>query len=87
MKAANKQTIINTAGWAGAIISLAAYTANSNGFIASKSFPYLLMNAAACSLLIFYTFNKRAFVNTTLNSIWLLVTIIAVISAIISQAK
>ena len=87
MTAINKQKIINTAGWTGAIISLSAYTANSNGFIQSKSFSYLLMNALACLLLIFYTFNKRTFVNTTLNSIWLVVTIIAIISAVISGVK
>ena len=87
MKAINKQTIINTAGWTGAIISLSAYAANSNGFVQSKSFSYLLMNAPACLMLIFYTFNKRAFVNTTLNSIWLIVTVIAIISAIISGVK
>ena len=87
MTTINKQKIINTAGWTGAIISLSAYTANSSGFIQSKSFAYLLMNALACLMLIFYTFNKRAFVNTTLNSIWLIVTVIAIISAIISGVK
>ena len=70
--------IVSTAGWTGAVTSLTAYALNSNGFIASKSLAYLVMNAVATSLLIFYTFNKRAFVNTTLNSVWLLVTIIAV---------
>lgn len=69
--------IINAAGWTGAIVSLTACSLNSNGLIVSKSLLYLTMNALACALLIFYTFRKRAFVNTALNSVWLLITLIA----------
>ena len=75
---------INLTGWIGATTSLTAYSLNSHHLLQSSSFIYLLMNVVGCTLLIFYTYNKGAFANAVLNSIWLVVTLLAIGSLIIS---
>lgn len=69
--------LLDGLGWGGATASLSAYALNSLGALGSQSLPYLLLNVLGCGLLMLYTYHKRAFANTTLNSIWLLVTLAA----------
>lgn len=71
------QRIFNFIGWAGAVVSLVAYALNTQQIVSSKSFIYLMMNTFGCSCLIFYTFRKKAFANTAVNSIYLLITLLA----------
>lgn len=76
--------ILNIMGWLGAATSLTAYSLNSHHFIESRSYTYLLMNLAACSQLLIYTYKKGAFANAALNSIWLVVTLLAIGSLLFS---
>jgi len=63
-------------GWTGAAFSLTAYSLNSLNMISSQSFAYLIMNIIGCFFLIIYTFSKKAYANSVLNSIWLLMTLV-----------
>ena len=65
-------------GWCGAIVSLIAYALNTQQIIGSGSFAFLLMNVFGCTCLIFYTFRKKAFANTVINSVYLLLTLSAI---------
>jgi len=38
-----------------------------------------MMNIIGCFFLIIYTFSKKAYANSVLNTIWLLMTIVALI--------
>jgi hypothetical protein len=66
-------------GWSGAVFSLLAYSLNSLNYIVSQSKEYLVMNVIGCFFLIIYTFHKKAYANSVLNTIWLLMTIVALI--------
>jgi hypothetical protein len=66
-------------GWAGAVFSLTAFSLNSLNIIGSQSMPYLLMNLIGCFFLIIYAVFKKAHANWVLNSIWLLITGIALL--------
>lgn len=65
-------------GWFGGIICLVGYALNTQQILSSDSWLFLLMNIFGCICLIYYTFCKEAFANTALNSVYLLITLIAV---------
>ena len=65
-------------GWCGAIVSLVAYGLNTQEIVGSRSSVFLLMNTFGCLCLIFYTFRKKAFANTVINSVYLLLTLSAI---------
>jgi hypothetical protein len=69
---------LNYLGWLGGSISLLAYGLNTQQIISSRSLTFLLMNTTGCCCLIYYTFHKKAFANTTLNTIHLLITLTAI---------
>ena len=68
----------NFIGWAGAFVSLIAYTLNTQQLVGSRSYIFLVMNTFGCSCLIFYTFRKQAYANTIINSVYLLITLLAI---------
>jgi hypothetical protein len=72
-----RKYLIEFVGWTGAAFSLLAYSLNSLNLILSQSSGYLLMNVIGCFFLIIYTYHKRAYANSVLNSIWLLMTLVA----------
>ena len=74
-----RKNYIEFIGWTGAIFSLLAYSLNSLNFILSQSIEYLVMNVVGCFLLIIYTYRKKAYANSVLNSIWLFMTVVAMI--------
>lgn len=69
-------------GWAGAVFSLTAFSLNSLNVIGSQSLQYLLMNIIGCFFLIIYAVHKRAHANWVLNSIWLLMTAVALLKVL-----
>jgi hypothetical protein len=75
---------LNFLGWFGGIVCLVAYGLNTQQILSSNSLFFLLMNTFGCVCLIFYTFRKEAFANTALNSIYLLITLIAVSKVLFS---
>jgi len=74
-----KKYLMEVIGWTGAAFSLAAYSLNSLNVISSQSFAYLIMNIIGCFFLILYTFTKKAYANSVLNTIWLLMTFVALV--------
>lgn len=74
-----RKYFIESIGWIGAVFSLLAYSLNSLNYILSQSTAYLLMNIIGCFFLIIYTYFKKAYANSILNSIWLVMTIVALI--------
>ena len=74
-----KKYMMEGIGWTGAAFSLTAYSLNSLNIISSQSYAYLIMNIIGCFFLIIYTFSKKAYANSVLNSIWLLMTVVALV--------
>lgn len=66
-------------GWSGALASLSAFSLNSLNVIGSQSIQYLVLNILGCGFLIVYAFFKKAHASWVLNSIWLLMTIVALV--------
>lgn len=77
-----RKYLIEIVGWTGAIFSLLAYSLNSLDLMKSQSTAYLSMNVIGCFFLIIYTYHKKAYANSVLNSIWLLMTIVAMINVL-----
>jgi hypothetical protein len=81
------QTNLNFIGWAGAVVSLVAYSLNTQQLISSRSLVFLSMNTFGCSCLIFYTYRKKAHANVAINSIYLLITLVAIVTNLIGWLK
>lgn len=82
-----KNNYFDIIGWAGAAVSFSAYTMNTQQLLSSTSMIFLAMNIFACSCMIVYTFRKRAFANTAINSAFLLVTLFAIGGGLLGQIK
>ncbi len=74
-----RRYLVESVGWAGAVFSLSAYSLNSLNIISSQSLEYLVMNMLGCCFLIVYAVYKKAHASWVLNSIWLLMTAVALI--------
>ncbi|PVY42883.1 CBU_0592 family membrane protein [Pontibacter virosus] len=72
-------------GWGGAFFSLAAFSLNCMGLTHGQSVEYLGMNIVGCLLLIFYGLTKKAHASYVLNTIFLLVAVIALVRAYFLQ--
>ncbi len=72
------QKYLNFLGWFGGIICLVGYGLNTQQILHSDSITFLTMNVIGCICLIYYTFHKGAFANAALNSVHLLITIVAI---------
>ena len=66
-------------GWAGATLTLFAFGLNSVNAIGSQSVEYLSMNIIGSFCLILYALFKKANASWVLNTIWLLITAIALV--------
>ncbi|AMM51754.1 hypothetical protein TH61_12005 [Rufibacter sp. DG15C] len=71
-------------GWAGALCSLLGFSLNTLNLISSQSLTYLLLNVLGCFFLIIYAVNKKAHASWVLNSIWLLITAIALVKTLMA---
>ena len=74
-----KKIIQEGIGWIGASLSLTAFSLNSMSMIGSQSLGYLILNILGCFFLILYAVFKKAHASWVLNTIWLIMTIIAMI--------
>jgi hypothetical protein len=72
-----RKNLIEVVGGTGAVASLSAFSLNSLNIIGSQSVQYLALNVIGCILLIMYAFSKKAYASWALNSIWLLITLVA----------
>ena len=75
----NKKIMTEAVGWTGAVASLSAFSLNSLNMIGSQSITYLLLNILGCLFLITYAVFKKAHASWVLNSIWLVITIVALL--------
>jgi hypothetical protein len=74
-----RKYVAEAIGWAGAFFSLSAFSLNSLNVISSQSVKYLGLNIIGCFFLILYAVSKKAYASWVLNSIWLLMTAVALI--------
>lgn len=74
-----RKGLVEAIGWMGAAASLTAFSLNSLNVISSQSVVYLLLNILGCCFLITYAFFKKAHASWVLNSIWLIITVVALI--------
>ena len=80
-----RRNLIEVVGWTGAVASLSAFSLNSLNVIGSQSIQYLALNVVGCILLIMYAFTKKAYASWVLNSIWLLITLVALIKVCLNN--
>lgn len=71
------QKYLNFLGWFGGIVCLTGYGLITQQVLQSDSLIFLMMNGIGCICLIYYTFHKGAFANAALNSVHLLITLVA----------
>jgi len=64
-------------GWMGATFSLIGFSLNSLNLVSSQSIEYLSLNVLGCFLLIIYAIHKKAHASWVLNSIWIVMTLVA----------
>ncbi len=74
-----RKIVTEAIGWTGAAASLSAFSLNSLNVIESQSIAYLFLNILGCLFLITYAVFKKAYASWVLNSIWLLITVVAFI--------
>ena len=74
-----RKIVTEAIAWTGAAASLSAFSLNSLNVIESQSIAYLFLNILGCLFLITYAVFKKAYASWVLNSIWLLITVVALI--------
>ena len=79
-----RESFMDLIGWSGGAVSLSAYGLVTNEVLAANSYSFLLMNVFACICLIIYTLRKKAFANTAINSVYLLITLAAMGRALLN---
>lgn len=77
--------LVEAIGFLGAGLLLLAYFQLSRDHWASRSYHYQLTNVAASLLLVIYSVAKFAYANVLLNSIWLIIAVIAVFALLRSR--
>jgi uncharacterized membrane protein len=71
------KVVIESIGWIGAVLLLAGFALTSYGFLEGVSFQFQLLNLVGSILLAIYTYAKKAYPNTVLNLIWVLISLVA----------
>lgn len=73
------ELIIDIMGWTGSAAVVIAYGLNSYQKIRSDSGVFLLLNFFGGLFLIVYSFYYRAYANTFINVVWVIIAIFAVL--------
>ncbi len=73
------KTMINVAGWTGALLLLLAYILVSSKKLAGNSLPYQLLNLAGSSLLLMNAYHFGALPSVGVNSVWIGIAIFTII--------
>lgn len=66
---------IDILGWVASISILAAYALNSYQKIKSDSYTFLILNIFGGVCFVIYTFYLKAYANTFLNVVWVIIAI------------
>lgn len=69
----NEGILMEIIGWSGSAMVVAAYVLNIRGKLDVKSSWYIWLNIIGSIFLIGYTFYLKAYPNTIVNLIWVLV--------------
>jgi len=69
-------------GWSGSAMVVAAYVLNIRGKMDVKSAAYIWLNIVGSIFLIAYTFYLKAYPNTIVNLIWVLVAAYSLIRSV-----
>lgn len=77
-----RKKIAEKIDWLGVILILTAFTLSSFGVIESNKLLYIGLNIIGSACIAGVSYKKRDFQPMTLNSIWMLVAIIALIRAL-----
>ena len=77
--------LIESTGWLGAIVILSAYLMNSIGILQGMSLPYQILNFGGSLLVAFYTYIKKAYPNTVLNIIWMLIAGFSILNMLVKK--
>lgn len=72
-------TVIEIVGWSGASLILAAYVANSNGWLDRRHWLYQFINLIGACAFVLYTGVHQTWATMTLNTIWAGVAVTALI--------
>ncbi|MBX2955525.1 MAG: hypothetical protein KF846_05185 [Cyclobacteriaceae bacterium] len=74
--------LIDSIGWIGSIMVIAAYGLNSYQKIKSNSLVFLLLNLVGGIFLIIYSVYYTAYANTFINVVWVIIAVPAIIQLI-----
>ncbi|HEU5292820.1 MAG TPA: hypothetical protein VFU05_19365 [Cyclobacteriaceae bacterium] len=74
--------LIDILGWIASISILAAYALNSYQKIKSDSYTFLILNILGGVCFVIYTFYLKAYANTFLNVVWVIIAIPALVKVI-----
>jgi hypothetical protein len=72
------EILISTLGWVGSLLVIGAYGLNSYQKIKSDSLIFQLMNLVGGILLIINSMYKEAYPFTFINTVWVLIAILAI---------
>ncbi|MCE2894442.1 MAG: hypothetical protein LW721_08375 [Flammeovirgaceae bacterium] len=72
------EILISSLGWIGSLLVIGAYGLNSYQKIKSDSLIFQLMNLAGGILLIINSVYKEAYPFTFINTVWVLIAILAI---------
>lgn len=76
-----EKLLIDLTGWAGSILVVLAYAANSYGYLRASSRIYQLANVAGSICLIINTWYYQAYPSTMVNIVWVLIGGIALLKS------
>lgn len=79
------KVLIESTGWLGAIVLLTAYLLNSIGAIQGMSLTYQVLNFGGSLLVVFYTYIKKAYPNTVLNIIWMIIAGFSILNLLVKK--
>lgn len=76
----NDLIAVEVAGWIGSILIVGAYGLNSYQKIKSDSIMFYTLNVIGGILLIVYSVYKKAYANTFINIVWVIIALPAIIT-------
>ncbi|TAK05163.1 hypothetical protein EPO33_04260 [Patescibacteria group bacterium] len=75
----NMKKMLSAVAWVGAALLLAAFVANSNGYLSTNHPYYHIMNLLGAAGIAAQAWNRRAYPAAALNIVWAIVALIGLI--------
>jgi hypothetical protein len=83
----NETILMEIVGWSGSAMVVAAYILNIRGKLQARSAVYIWLNIVGSIFLIGYTFYLKAYPNTVVNLIWVIVAAYSLIKVYLQNKK